>query len=808
MLFASLGTFGAFAINPKLIDQCSSAIGLNAEPKKSATHQPQIDESEFDELFIPRKKEPTPPRKPGPAANKPKKAAISTAPSQDIPVPPSPVAEQRSETPSPPSPFSDPSADPDVPYPIAVSPFIQEPPVDVARESRLTPSPTIPEQNSQEHAVEHVVEHSDPAVSVVPAIVPTVVPASLVSPFASSPTSSPAQNATPSSDFPPSPFAEPASSSPIEPASDVQEPFTVNMPSPPMDTSLPDTPLSHAEPIAGPETANSPVSGADTAPPNIYPVHPLMGYSEPEAGFARSGSLPPSSDPVRETLPVLQVLPPAVVDPAAREPESPLTGIPGGNPPPASDIVSPSPPATGPDPAVFSASTALASTATPEPFGMENGVSPLANPLPAWGTSAMAPPDSFSPAFPPLVPAEPAPGVASLAAAPILTTPLSTTPLLPTMPLSREPLQTETTTTPPGGLPAIGSVNVPPDSRMPINPSIVSEIIPCHGAEIVARVGTDSILLCDILPQAKRDVLGIYKERYNELSDAERPFLEAEKDEFIRQGMMARYPTLLGEQIQFALLYNDFVANKRKEEIEMHQKQFADMFDRDELSRLMKEFQTDDMIELKHRLKSEYGSTLERERLTYTRRMLAMSWGFAAIGRAEGDCSYDEMLEYYDQHKSEFEHKARVKWSELFVATANHPSEDAAWNKIAWMGNEIVKNGAPFEKIAREHSEGLTAKEGGIWDWMKRGDLASEHLENEIFTRPIGTLSQIIKSKGGFHIVRVVEREETHYTPFTEAQITIRNKIKQQRQDKYQQEYLDDLRKRFQVMVLKEEIQL
>lgn len=349
---------------------------------------------------------------------------------------------------------------------------------------------------------------------------------------------------------------------------------------------------------------------------------------------------------------------------------------------------------------------------------------------------------------------------------------------------------------------------VSPMSQMPIDPATIAEIVPCTGADIVARVGTHCILLCDILPQAKRDVVALYKQRLKEVPEEGRSFLVAQREEFIRQGIEMRYPTLLAEQVQFALLYNDFCTSRMKEEVEMREKQFAATFDAEELPRLLKEFETDDMIELKQRLKKEYGSSLEREKMMYTRRMLAMSWGYFALHQAEGTCSYDDMLEYYNANKAEFETPERAKWEELFVAFSGHPTEDAAWNKIAWMGNQIAQKKATFEQIAKGHSDGLTAQNGGTWNWVKRGELASTQMENEIFTRPIGVMSPIIKDKLGFHIIRVTERETTTCMPFTEAQTTIRERINQQRSEKHRGEQLENLQKQFPVMILKQTIRL
>jgi parvulin-like peptidyl-prolyl isomerase len=64
----------------------------------------------------------------------------------------------------------------------------------------------------------------------------------------------------------------------------------------------------------------------------------------------------------------------------------------------------------------------------------------------------------------------------------------------------------------------------------------------------------------------------------------------------------------------------------------------------------------------------------------------------------------------------------------------------------------------------------------------------------------------IIESGKGLHIVRVLERQESKVVPFIEAQFTIREKIRNQRAQRYQDEYFSELRRRFPTMIIKERI--
>lgn len=344
-------------------------------------------------------------------------------------------------------------------------------------------------------------------------------------------------------------------------------------------------------------------------------------------------------------------------------------------------------------------------------------------------------------------------------------------------------------------------------SQFLINPSIIAEEIPCHGTEMIARVGTEVILMCDVLPQLRRIALRYLKEELNEKGipeDQHGQIPQSEKDFYINSFIEHQYPFFLKEQINVSLIYNDFVMSKSKEERDFFEKKMAEEFDEHDIPGMLKEFGVKDQVELKKFLKEELGSSLDRERMLTVRSNIARQWSMAML-TADSECTHDEMMEYYIQNKAEFETKARCRWREMFVLFSKHKTEKDAWKKMVWMGNHVA-GGSSFEEMAKVNSEGMTAREGGVWDWTKRGTLASEDLENAIFTTPVGELSPIIKAEKGLHIIQVIEREDDKVTPFIDAQVTIRQKIQMQRRQRQQEEYYEELKRKYPTIVLRERI--
>ena len=347
----------------------------------------------------------------------------------------------------------------------------------------------------------------------------------------------------------------------------------------------------------------------------------------------------------------------------------------------------------------------------------------------------------------------------------------------------------------------------PPPSATYETPAALIENVYVPGTEMVARVGTQVILLGDILPKLRRAALRMINEGLKKMSEEERARITKHEIEMDINAISERYyPDVLQEQILFALVYGDYEFSHDKASRSMFDAKMGEEFDRTEIPDMMKEFNVENLVALKGFLKDQLGSSLEKEKRLWIREQIVKQWISMSVQRATGECTHDEMTDFYEKNLGMFTTKTQARWQEMVVLLSKHTTEQEAWDKIRWMGNYAAK-GIPFEEIAKEDSDGFTASDGGVWDWTTKGNLASAELEQAIFTQPIGQLSPaIIRSDKGLHIIRVLERQEEKVVPFVEAQSIIREKIKMQRAQRYQDEYLAELRHRFPTIIVKDRI--
>jgi len=104
----------------------------------------------------------------------------------------------------------------------------------------------------------------------------------------------------------------------------------------------------------------------------------------------------------------------------------------------------------------------------------------------------------------------------------------------------------------------------------------------------------------------------------------------------------------------------------------------------------------------------------------------------------------------------------RVRLSEILVATPQpyRPSQVAEVERKAEKLHADVKSGADFAEVAKRNSNGPSAAFGGDVGYFTRGNLAKS-LAEAIFQMKVGEVSDVIRTKQGFVILKVTD----HVTP-------------------------------------------
>jgi peptidyl-prolyl cis-trans isomerase SurA len=202
------------------------------------------------------------------------------------------------------------------------------------------------------------------------------------------------------------------------------------------------------------------------------------------------------------------------------------------------------------------------------------------------------------------------------------------------------------------------------------------------------------------------------------------------------------------------------------------------------------------------------------------------------IGREVGshlNISKEEEQKFYEDHKAEMEQPEQIRLSEILVSTQkNTPSIQpinqtdsvappnagadfnvanpvdaatatseadqlaAAETKAKGLRDQIQK-GTAFDQVAKKSSDGPSAAQGGDLGYFKRGTL-SKDLEDKAFAMKADEITDVIRTKQGFVILKVTEHQQAGIPTLKQMEPRIQDALYYQKLQPALRVYLKKLR--------------
>ncbi len=195
----------------------------------------------------------------------------------------------------------------------------------------------------------------------------------------------------------------------------------------------------------------------------------------------------------------------------------------------------------------------------------------------------------------------------------------------------------------------------------------------------------------------------------------------------------------------------------------------------------------------------------------------------------------EEEQQFYDEHKNEMEQPESIKLSEILIApkkpVADTPAaskpvlngaadasaaeadtpkpQDAASSEAAKQAADAaaltaaeakaaevlkqIRAGASFEDVAKKYSDGPSAAQGGDLGVFKRGALAKE-LEDRTFAMKAGEVSDVIRTKQGYVILKVTSHQVAGIPPMKDVELKLQDALYMQKLQPALRAYLTKLR--------------
>jgi peptidyl-prolyl cis-trans isomerase D len=162
--------------------------------------------------------------------------------------------------------------------------------------------------------------------------------------------------------------------------------------------------------------------------------------------------------------------------------------------------------------------------------------------------------------------------------------------------------------------------------------------------------------------------------------------------------------------------------------------------------------------------------------------------------RQNAQISDDELRLQYQQNIQQYQLPNRVHVQHILLMTVG--KTDAEVEEIRQKAEDVLKQakkGSKFEDLAKKYSEDPGTKDkGGDLGWITQGQTVPE-FEKTAFGLEKGKISDLVKTQYGFHIIKVLDKENAHTKPFEEVKDSIKTPLLLSKADKQASDLADQL---------------
>jgi peptidyl-prolyl cis-trans isomerase C len=150
--------------------------------------------------------------------------------------------------------------------------------------------------------------------------------------------------------------------------------------------------------------------------------------------------------------------------------------------------------------------------------------------------------------------------------------------------------------------------------------------------------------------------------------------------------------------------------------------------------------------------------------------------------------------EYYLVHPAEFAAEGKRALSHILIGLKGR-TEAEAMALAEDVAQQIAEEPARFQALARRHSDdpGSRAKGGGL-GWVKRKTLVKPFAEAAFGLAKVGQISPVVKSRFGYHIIRLDGLPSGEALTFDQVKASIYPRVTAEYRKLKRKQYLDNLR--------------
>ena len=172
-------------------------------------------------------------------------------------------------------------------------------------------------------------------------------------------------------------------------------------------------------------------------------------------------------------------------------------------------------------------------------------------------------------------------------------------------------------------------------------------------------------------------------------------------------------------------------------------------------------------------------------------------------GIAEPEIPEDRIRQMYEGDPDSYSREESVKVSHILVAVDVHATreiKEQARQKAEQIRREILE-GKDFAEMAKKHSDCNSASGGGDLRYIRKGFMPKE-FDQVAFTIDKDTVSEVVETNFGYHILKVSERIPAGVTPYEEVRDFIKKYLQMEESKNKLASHIAELRAKAEIEIL------
>ena len=151
-----------------------------------------------------------------------------------------------------------------------------------------------------------------------------------------------------------------------------------------------------------------------------------------------------------------------------------------------------------------------------------------------------------------------------------------------------------------------------------------------------------------------------------------------------------------------------------------------------------------------------------------------------------------DIQEYYEKNTEQFMTAESARVAHIVKYVNWQTDEETAYNAIKEAHDEL-KNGAAFEVVVDKHTD--CADSGGDLGQVVKGQMVEE-FEDVVFNMGAGDVSDVFRTRFGFHIAKVYDRKPAAVAELKEVKDQIVSTLQEQIRSKAIDDFIDTLKEK------------